>query len=293
MSARFDIPRNAERDTSGQPYVPPTLGSAELIGVMGDWHGDLGHAAIVTQMFASKGVKVLLQLGDFGVIWPGSNWHTNLAKLGRMLAENGQALFFVDGNHEFFPRLLEFPISDDGVRWIAYNVGHLPRGYRTSIGGGTRKLAALGGANSHDREWRREGESWWPEEQISPADLVALGTDPVDVLVGHESPAGARTRVETGASGAEMQYADESRKVFVEGLLQVRPHLTLGGHYHRHVDQVMTIDGTPPLDVRAVILDEAGATYISQAILDPRGLNLQFFYRDGRPAGHTRAVVPE
>jgi hypothetical protein len=250
---------------------------------MGDLHGDLNHAAIVTQMFASKGVKVLLELGDFGVIWPGSNWHTNLAKLGRMLAENGQALYFVDGNHEFFPKLLEFPISEDGLRWVAFNIAHLPRGYRTTIGGGTRVLAALGGASSHDRQSRKEGESWWPEEQISEVDLAALGDEPVDVLVGHESPVGARTRNETGASASETDYADQSRQMFIRGLLQVRPKLTTGGHYHRHVDRAMTIDGTPPLDVRTVILDEAGPTSISQAILDPRGLNLQFFYRDGRP----------
>jgi hypothetical protein len=282
--ARFDVPKNAPRNSSGFPLAPPTLSEADRIGVMGDLHGELDHAAIALKMFADKGLSTIVQLGDFGVIWPGSNWQTHLNKLGRMLAKNGQALYFIDGNHELFPRLLEFPISADGLRWVSHNVAHLPRGYRTQISGGTRALAVLGGANSHDRRWRVAGESWWPEEQITESDLAALGTKTADVLLGHESPAGGRPYVKAGAARAEMQYAEESQAMFIRGMLQVRPKLTMGGHYHRHADVMMTMPGDPSFETRAVILDRDGATGISQAILDPRTLELEFFYRDGRPA---------
>lgn len=253
------------------------------IGVMGDLHGDLAHATRVLGMFADKGVRVILQLGDFGVIWPG-DWCPDLSQLSGALAQAGQVLYFVDGNHEFFPRLLDFEISADGVRWVAWNIGHLPRGFRTRIGGGTHTLAALGGANSHDRQWRIEGESWWSEEQITQDDLDALGSELVDILVGHESPAGIRTRDETGASLVEMAYAHESQQMFRLALLQVRPQLTLGGHYHRHADTAITIPGNPPVSTRAVILDQPSIGWISQAILDPRTLDLEYFYRDGRRA---------
>ena len=52
-----------------------------------------------------------------------------------------------------------------------------------------------GGAASHDREWRKEGKSWWPEEMPSETEmercrrnLDAAGWK-VDYVVTHEAPA--------------------------------------------------------------------------------------------------------
>jgi len=281
---RSDVPKKASLDSSGSALRLPTLSEADRIGVMGDLHGELDHAKLALKMFADKGVNVIVQLGDFGVIWPGPAWQADLEQLSQMLDENEQMLYFLDGNHEFFPRLLEFPVNADGLRWVSHNIAHLPRGYRIQIGDGTRTLAVLGGANSHDRQWRIAGESWWPEEQITDADLVALGTETADILLGHDSPAGVHTRRGFGATTAEAEYAKESQTMFVRGMLQVRPKLTMGGHYHRHANAVMTMPADPPFETRAVILDRDGASGISQAILDSRTLELEFFYRDGRTA---------
>ena len=105
----------------------------------------------------------MIQLGDFGVIWPGENWQVALRDLSRALTRNGQTLHFVDGNHDYHPRLFGYPIDENGYRWVSWNVAHLPRGFRTRIGE-NRVLTALGGANSTDRDLRLENVDWWAAE---------------------------------------------------------------------------------------------------------------------------------
>ena len=73
------------------------------------------------------------------------------------------------------------------------HVLHLMRGEVFDIAGTT--VLAMGGAASHDREWRKEGKSWWPEEMPSETEmercrrnLDAAGWK-VDYVVTHEAPA--------------------------------------------------------------------------------------------------------
>lgn len=63
------------------------------------------------------------------------------------------------------------------VHEVMPHVLHLMRGQVFDIDG--LSIFTMGGASSHDREWRTEGESWWPEELPSDAErtesLPALG----------------------------------------------------------------------------------------------------------------------
>ncbi|QYF74878.1 metallophosphoesterase [Cryobacterium sp. PAMC25264] len=250
---------------------------------MGDLHGDLGHALQAFQTFAQNDVRVILQLGDWGVLWPGQNWQTDLNKMSRALSRHHQTFYFVDGNHDWHPKLQEFPVDLDGLRWISGNVAHLPRGYRSVIGG-RFTLAALGGGNSTDRDLREEGKTWWPEEQIADADLERLGNDRVDVLVGHEAPLmdeadQDRRSTELGIPPKEAAYAAHSRFMFRRAVLQTRPRLTLGGHYHRFVDETLTLPGAPP--TRVVVLDMNGPQRVNMAILHTQTLELDFLHRNG------------
>ncbi|WP_167738008.1 metallophosphoesterase [Cryobacterium sp. MDB2-10] len=254
---------------------------------MGDLHGDLEHAAQAARTFADRGVSVVLQLGDWGVLWPGRNWQIDLNKLSRTFARHQITLLFVDGNHDWIPRLQGFPIGTHGIRWINENVGHLPRGYRTRIGDHFT-LAALGGANSIDRDLREPGTSWWIEEQITEADLIRLGYEPADVLVGHEAPlpdeAGeVRRTYESGVPQQEAAYASVSRMMFRRAVLQTHPRLTLGGHYHRFVDTMITVPGQSH-QTRVVVLDSNGPHRVNLAILNTATLDLEFLYRNGMAA---------
>ena len=73
------------------------------------------------------------------------------------------------------------------------HVLHLMRGEVFDIDGLT--VLAMGGAASNDRQYRKEGKSWWPEEMPSEeetehcrASLDRVGWK-VDCVVTHEAPA--------------------------------------------------------------------------------------------------------
>ena len=265
--------------------VPPveTLSTAARIGLLGDTHGDMEHVLAVSARMHKHCVRTLLVLGDFGFIWPGRNWGTDLNKLCRRLAARQQSLFFVDGNHEDFTRLYRYPVGADGLRWLRPNIAHIPRGYRTVLNSG-KTLAALGGAASVDVRHRMAGQSWWPEETITDQDLEVLGHQHACVLVGHDAPIGVPTlEAHLAATNhwwptSGLTYSARGRHMFHRGFLQVRPTLYLGGHYHLHVDATVEFDdGADKFTSRVVILNMNGFATISQAILDVDTLQLDFF----------------
>ena len=274
--------------SASRSYRAQALSTARKIGLLGDLHGDIGHALTAFETLARREAHVIVQLGDWGVLWPGRNWQIDLRKFSRALARHEQTLYFVDGNHDWHPKLSEYPIEESGIRWITENVGHLPRGYRTRIGG-KFTLAAMGGANSGDRTHRLEGKSWWPEEQISETDLARLGFARADVLVGHEAPlpdevAQTFRRYEASWTPKEATYAAASRHMFLRAVRQTHPSLTLGGHYHRWIDETVVTPGHVHCETRVVVLDESGKDRVNVAILDTATLEIEFMYRNGAPA---------
>jgi hypothetical protein len=154
-------------------------------------------------------------LGDFGGVWNKEedgeekfwfNW----------LEERPFTTLFVDGNHENFDRLLNYPEKEwNGgiVNEIRPSVLHLKRGYVFNIDG--RKCFAFGGAKSHDiqdgilevgddriKKWRKDYTrmfrinhvSWWKEEEPSKEEMD-LGIKTleennwnVDFVFTHECP---------------------------------------------------------------------------------------------------------
>lgn len=134
---------------------------------------------------------LLIVCGDFGMPWDGSNRERYWLD---WLAERPWTTLFVDGNHECFPRLADLPVTERwGGRVQVYpewpSIVHLMRGevYRL----GDLRVFAMGGASSHDREWRVEGWSWFPEElpsleelERAEKNLDAAGWD-VDLVISH------------------------------------------------------------------------------------------------------------
>jgi len=268
------------------------LARAEKIGFVGDLHGDMEHVLIAARTLHDLGVKVIIVTGDFGFIWPRINYRRSLDKLSSRLNALDITLYFVDGNHEWFPELLSYAQDQDGLRSIRDNVIHLPRGYRIELTSGAM-FAALGGANSIDRDLRKEGLDWWPEESITETDLALLGSELVDVLVGHDAPLGLRILDQfldsTKSSWAPdmVRYSHEGRAQFHKGFAAVRPRIYIGGHYHYFVNERISIDGASGPLSRVLLLDTNGPKSTSLAVLTVATLELVAFDRLGQGQSST------
>lgn len=136
------------------------------IFVTGDTHQSIDISKLNTTKFPeqrklSKDDYVIVA-GDFGMLWNDSkeehywrNW----------LNEKTFTTLFVDGNHENFDMLNNYPISEwngGKVHFITPSIIHLMRGQVFEIDG--IKIFTMGGATSMDKERRVEYISWWKEE---------------------------------------------------------------------------------------------------------------------------------
>lgn len=228
--------------------------SSVRVGIAGDWHGNTRWAGKVLDDFAAAGITRVYQVGDFGV-WPGQGGIDFLASIDARLAGHGQHLFVIPGNHEDYDQLDALPHDAEG--WLSHagypRIRFAPRGH-TWDAGGTR-FAALGGAGSIDRIPRTPGVSWWPQEEITDADVATLtanvaerGWDRIDVLLTHEAPAGVRrVGIRRGPAWLTPEvehYCNTQRIRLREAVDAVAPFDVVHGHWHDwYHDQ---IDGIRP-----------------------------------------------
>ena len=165
------------------------------VWVTGDVHGSIDIGKLSGRRWPEgKSLTrddLLIVCGDFGMPWDGSNRERYWLD---WLAERPWTTLFVDGNHECFPHLADLPVTERwGGRVQVYpewpSIVHLMRGevYRL----GDLRVFAMGGASSHDREWRVEGWGWLPEElpsleelERAERNLDAAGWD-VDLVISH------------------------------------------------------------------------------------------------------------
>lgn len=196
---------------------------------LGDTHNDLDFAENAAKRAREHNAE-LVQLGDWGFLWPGRD---HLEELSDMLVGLGVTMRFIDGNHDDHPRLkkLRGRVRARGVE-IAKNVIYQPRGSVYEDADGTRMLF-LGGAPSIDRASRIAGESWWPEEVITQADLnIALSAKaPIHVLVTHDAPTFPPGFT---PKGTPMYQRDQmlSMKRVDQLIRHHEPPLHVHGHWH-------------------------------------------------------------
>lgn len=164
------------------------LAAATRVVVLGDVHGNAMAVITALQAAARTGVTAILSVGDFGIgPWPGERKSFTKA-IDRWLTRLGVWLFVTPGNHENYDRIDAAPRDTSGAIYLGSQLRALPRGHRLKIGG--RTVGSLGGAVSVDvGPHRQPGRTWWPQERILDADIEALGTEPLDILITHEVPA--------------------------------------------------------------------------------------------------------
>lgn len=171
----------------------------QYVVLAGDWHGNyrwvLNYAIpeaerLLTEVGETR--KIIIQLGDFGFRlqdgMPGAAW---MHQLSQALTRRGMELWWIDGNHEFWPDirslLSSVTVPSDSGTYFMPAVKYLPRGTRWTWHG--KIWLAVGGAVSVDRLLRREGVSWFPDEEITETEADRIIRDgPADILLSHDVP---------------------------------------------------------------------------------------------------------
>lgn len=198
--------------------------------VAGDVHGNIGWFRRLCDLAARQRCDALLQLGDFG-FWPHAPDGVRFLKhVSHHATRVGVDIYWIDGNHENHDALRELPPGADGFVAVADRCLHIPRGHRWTWNG--VRFGALGGAFSIDWRDRTPRKSWWPEEVTTMADVDALGTAPLDVLVAHDAPAGVPLEGFRLPAEDEVR-SDEVRRLVRAATEATRPRLVLHGHWHR------------------------------------------------------------
>lgn len=231
-----------------------------MIFLTGDTHGDLEINKLSKKNLTSKGINpskddYVIITGDFGLIWKAEASNSEKYWL-KWLDEKPFTTLFIDGNHENFNRLNSYPIEqwhNGNVHRISKNVFHLMRGNVYEIC--NKKIFTFGGATSHDRAWRTEGISWWPQEMPSEDELayaittLAEHNNTVDYIVTHCAPSLVQARFSLG-------YERDRLTEFFEYLRETVAFKTwYFGHYHEDrrfddgfislYDDVVPLDTTP------------------------------------------------
>jgi predicted phosphodiesterase len=223
--------------------------------LLGDTHRNATFLATAFEAAEREGCEQIIQLGDFGYGWQWLALGEGLeicrfsAVASVLVDRTGIGLCFIDGNHENFDRLAMQATAPDGSQEVAPGVRHLARGQRLELGGCS--FLACGGAISLDRLARTEGRSWWAAEAITTADVVACGSESIDVLLCHDAPLESGLPAERHSSGYGMAADIDwylNRMRLSEVLAATSPSLVVHGHLHRRYE----LDLAPEREARIV-----------------------------------------
>lgn len=162
----------------------------------------------------------LIICGDAGIVWDCQNQD---AQVQSILQDLPVTTLFVDGNHENFAALNEYPVEKwhgGKVHFICDDIIHLMRGQVYTIG--TQTFFTFGGAHSVDWYQRTEGISWWKEEipnhlemQEGQDNLMKMNHK-VDYIITHTVPYEVLAEMGMDISDEEeifSLYLDHIRKI--------------------------------------------------------------------------------
>lgn len=235
------------------------------IWITGDTHSDVRRfstESFYEQKEMDQDEDYVIVLGDFGLIW-NRDGESKTEKYWLNWLENKPfTTLFIDGNHECFDRLYQYPVKEwngGKVHEIRPHVLHLMRGEIFEIEG--KKLLSFGGASSHDisdgildyddENWREKakaldkqgkymyrikGLSWWSEELPSEEEMQN-GIDnlekhnwKVDYILSHTPPASVIALLGHGL------YEQDRLTKYLE---DIRSKTEFKRHFmgHMHIDQ--------------------------------------------------------
>lgn len=211
--------------------------------ITGDLHGEYDIHKLSSKRFPMGNNLTrddyLIICGDFGLVWNNGNsemyWRD-------WLNSKPWTTLFIDGNHEKFPLLNRYPITQKWggkVHQIEDNIYHLMRGQVFEIDGKT--FFTMGGASSHDIQYRTKNVDWWEEELPNEAEMQEELANldkynwKVDCVITHCAPTGFI------ATCINMGYSPDT---FTEYLQHIDDKLDYEHWYmgHYHLDAIFGSD---------------------------------------------------
>ena len=164
--------------------------------VTGDTHGSHDIRKLNMKHFPQQNNLTkddfLIVCGDFGLVWDGTNEEKYWQE---WLGEKSFTTLFIDGNHENFNMLEQYPVeiwNGGKIHRITDSIFHLMRGQVFTIHG--KKFFTMGGATSVDRHNRVENKTWWRQEIPSwqeyeeGLDNLEKNNWEVDYIITHTAP---------------------------------------------------------------------------------------------------------
>lgn len=190
--------------------------------VTGDIHNDFGS---LNSLINKKDPDLVICAGDFGY-WPGVKWAKELS----FIKPKNAKILWCDGNHEN-----HWAIRDRTTDELAPNIFYMPRGSTYTLDDG-RVILFMGGAYSIDKQWRKIGIDWFPEETISQKDLNNLPDVKVDIFITHTCP----TEL---VNDLKINYPEKSFEPSNHALSELwkhyKPSTWIFGHWHQYLEVKM------------------------------------------------------
>ena len=196
--------------------------------ILGDTHGDFFWTLKVLDHAKDLKISTIIQVGDWGFLWPGKEpleIEDQTEALAAALRSRGQRMFFIDGNHDWHPKLrrrkkwpAELHYCRRGTHWVFVN----DDGRDVVVG-------FLGGAPSIDKSMRVENLDWWPQEEIQEDELPIVK---LDVLFTHDAPERPHNLAEKELSMSLVYKCRSSYALIQQAIRQTQPRLLYHGHYH-------------------------------------------------------------
>ncbi len=191
-----------------------------MIIITGDLHNNFGKLNDLINKKKSKGLEMVICCGDFGY-WPGKKWSAPITNI----KSQGIPVLWIDGNHED-----HWAIRDRETDELAPNVIFKPRGSIITLSDG-RKILFMGGADSIDKMYRTEGDTWFREEVITQTDLMGLPNVKIDIFITHTCPAELHSIM---VKGYPQKYMEPSNHALSTLWEIYKPKLWYFGHWHQY-----------------------------------------------------------
>jgi hypothetical protein len=248
--------------------------------VAGDTHGDPQHTIYLYEQALMNECAGIFQVGDYGYWEHLEGGAAYLDMCSEVGAANDLDLWWIDGNHEnhtmlralYGPGGSQYKPTPEGFWEIRPRVYYVPRGTRWNWDG--VELMGLGGAYSIDKAYRLKEEEkeqvyidqhvgytltrkwrdidlahrrwghtrWWPEEEISDAELNYALRDqrPLDILFTHDKPRSTNPHPRFTGIDACNPNQDKIQAV----MRALTPSLVVHGHLHFHYAEDVRVSDT-------------------------------------------------